>query len=53
MLNKEANLTKRVQTPHGMRYCPVVLSGNSRVKPEVVRINGKEERHPLPAAKSP
>jgi len=29
-----------------MRYCPVVLSGNGRVKPDVVLVNGREERHP-------
>jgi len=30
-MNREVNLTKRVQTPNGLRYCPVVLSGNGRV----------------------
>src|ERR1039458_7647688 len=29
-----------------MRYCPVVLSANGRVKPDLVLDNGKEERHP-------
>ena len=46
MPNKEVNLTKRVQTPRGMRYCPVVISGNGRVKPDVVLVNDQEERHP-------
>src|SRR5512133_1595603 len=46
MANREVNLTKRVQTPQGMRYCRVVLSGNGRVKPDVVVVNNKEERHP-------
>ena len=46
MANREVNLTKRVQTPQGMRYCRVVLSANGRVKPDVVVVNGKEERHP-------
>jgi len=45
MANREVNLTKRVQTPHGMRYCAVVLSTNGRVKPDVVLMNGREERH--------
>jgi Phage integrase SAM-like domain len=45
MANREVNLTKRVQTPHGWRYCRVVLSVNGRVKPDVVVVNGKEERH--------
>jgi integrase len=29
-----------------MRYCPVVLSPNGRVKPDLVLVNGKQERHP-------
>jgi integrase/recombinase XerD len=46
MPNREVNLTKRVQTPLGMRYCPVVQSANGRIKPDIVTINGAEERHP-------
>jgi integrase/recombinase XerD len=45
MPNREVNLTKRVQTPLGWRYCRVLLSANGRVKPDVVVVNGKEERH--------
>jgi len=45
MANREVNLTKRVQTPHGWRYCRVLLSANGRVKPDVVFVNGTEERH--------
>jgi integrase/recombinase XerD len=45
MAHREVNLTKRVQTPHGARYCRVVLSANGRVKPDLVVVNGKEERH--------
>src|SRR6266487_4772793 len=45
MANREVNLTKRVQTPHGWRYSRVLLSANGRVKPDVVFLNGKEERH--------
>ena len=44
-MHREVNLTKRVQTPHGMRYRAVVLSANGRVKPDVVLVNGKPERH--------
>ena len=44
--SKEVNLTKRVQTAKGMRYCPVDLSPNARVKPDLVLVNGKQERHP-------
>jgi integrase/recombinase XerD len=46
MANREVNLTKRVNTSQGLRYCPVVLSANGRVKPDVVLVNGKQERHP-------
>jgi len=45
MANREVNLTKRVETPRGTRYCAVVLSANGRVKPDVVLVNGKPERH--------
>ncbi len=45
MANREVNLTKRVQTPHGWRYCTVVLSANGRVKPDLVLVNGKQEAH--------
>jgi integrase len=46
MANRQVNLTKRVQTPYGMRYCAVVLSANGRVKPDYVHVNEHEERHP-------
>src|SRR5438270_4579852 len=46
MAYREVNLTKRVQTPHGMPYCRVLLSANGRVKPDAVVVNGHEERHP-------
>jgi len=46
MPNREANVTKRIKTPKGLRYCPVVISANGRIKPDVVLVNGKEERHP-------
>jgi integrase len=46
MANREVNLTKRVQTPHGWRYCRVLLSANGRVKPDVVLVNDNQERHP-------
>ena len=45
MANREVNLTKRVQTPHGMRYCRVVLSANGRVRPDLVVVNGRQEAH--------
>jgi integrase/recombinase XerD len=45
-LNRECSVSKRVQTPQGLRYCPVVLSANGKIKPDAVLVNGKEERHP-------
>jgi len=45
-VNKEVNLTKRIKTPEGLRFCPVVISANGRVKPDYVLIRGKEQRHP-------
>jgi len=44
--SKEVNLTKRVQTSKGLRYCPVVLAANGRVKPDLLIVNGQQERHP-------
>ncbi|HMD16307.1 MAG TPA: tyrosine-type recombinase/integrase [Terriglobales bacterium] len=44
-MNREVNLTKRIRTSKGLRYCPVVLSANGRVKPDAVLVNGKPERH--------
>ncbi|MFZ3214105.1 MAG: hypothetical protein WA188_21565 [Terriglobales bacterium] len=45
-MNREVNLTKRVRTADGSRFCPVVLSANGRVKPDWVLVDGREERHP-------
>jgi integrase/recombinase XerD len=45
-LNRTANLTKRVKTAKGLRFCPVVLSPNGRVKPDWVLVGGKPEKHP-------
>lgn len=43
--SREVNLTKRVQTPRGMRYCSIVLGSNSRIRPDIVLVNGRPERH--------
>lgn len=45
-MNRHVNLTKRVQTTNGMRFCPVVVSANGRVKPDYVLVGDREERHP-------
>ena len=45
-MNRECNVTKRVRTSKGPRYCPVVLSANGRVKPDAVLVDDREERHP-------
>ena len=45
-MNLEVNLTKRVRTANGLRFCPVVMAGNGRVKPDMVLTKGKPERHP-------
>ena len=45
-MNRTANLTKRVKTAKGLRFCPVVLSPNGRVKPDWVLVDGKPEKHP-------
>jgi len=43
--SREVNLTKRVQTPEGMRYCPIVLAANGRIRPDLVLVSGRPERH--------
>ena len=45
MPNRECNVTKRVQTSKGLRYCRVVLAANGRVKPDVVIVDDKPEKH--------
>ncbi len=44
-MNREVNLTKRVQTPYGWRYCRLVFSANGRIKRDVAVVNGKQECH--------
>jgi integrase len=45
-VNRDVNVTKRVKTPEGPRYCPVMLSANGRIRPDWVVVSGREERHP-------
>lgn len=44
-MNREVNLTKRVQTPYGWRYGRLVFSANGRIKPDLAVVNGKQECH--------
>lgn len=41
----EVNVTKRIETQSGSRYCPVVNS-SGRIKSDWVIVNGNQERHP-------
>ncbi len=43
-MNATVNLTKRVPTSKGWRFCPVVYAANGRVRPNVVQFDGKEQR---------
>jgi integrase/recombinase XerD len=45
-MNKSVNLTKRVRTPNGPRFCAVSRSANGRIKANYVEIGGHEEHHP-------
>jgi integrase/recombinase XerD len=45
-MNREVNLTKRVRTATGVRFCRVVLAANGRIKPDWVHVGDKQERHP-------
>ena len=44
-MNRHVNLTKRIRTSKGLRYCPVVVAANGRVKPDYVVVGDREERH--------
>lgn len=39
------NLTKRVMVNGELRYCSVVEAANGRIRPDVVMVDGREERH--------
>ncbi|MGB7584837.1 MAG: hypothetical protein WBM11_08320, partial [Terriglobales bacterium] len=45
-MNRQVNLTKRVKTKSGLRYCPVILAANGRIRPNYVFVDGKQEVHP-------
>jgi integrase/recombinase XerD len=42
----QVNITRRIDTPEGKRYCPVVVGPNGRIKPDWVIVNELPERHP-------
>jgi integrase/recombinase XerD len=44
-VNIKVNLFKRVRTNKGLRCCPVVEAANGRIRPHVVLVDGREERH--------
>lgn len=46
-MNRECNVTKRVLTRNGLRYCPVVPSANGRIKPNWVYVTSDTGK-PLP-----
>jgi integrase/recombinase XerD len=46
MANRQVNITKRVKTPKGLRFCPVVRNANGRIKQDYVFVNRTEEKHP-------
>ena len=43
-MNATVNLTKRVPTEKGWRFCSVVYAANGRVRPNVVLLDGSEQR---------
>lgn len=40
------NLTKRVKTSSGFKFCPVVMTAAGRVEPDIVFVEGLPEFHP-------
>jgi integrase/recombinase XerD len=45
-VNRSVNLTKRIKTPNGLRFCTVARSANGRIKANFVLIDGHEKQHP-------
>jgi integrase/recombinase XerD len=44
--SKEVNLTKRIKTEDGWRWCPVMLTAKGHVRQDMVLVKEVEERHP-------
>ncbi len=42
----EVNITKRIDTHDGRRFCRVVFTPNGRIKPDWVEVDERLEKHP-------
>jgi hypothetical protein len=42
----EVNITKRIDTPDGRRFCRVIFTPNGRIKPDWVKVDERQEKHP-------
>ena len=42
----QVNITKRIDTPEGRRFCPVILGAGGRVKPDWVMVDDRQEKRP-------
>jgi integrase/recombinase XerD len=42
----QVNITKRIDTPEGRRFCPAIHGAGGRVKPDWVMVNDRQEKHP-------
>ncbi len=42
----QVNITKRIDTLEGRRYCPILIDLNGHVQADWVTVNGHQERHP-------
>ena len=42
----QVNITKRIDTPEGRRFCPVILGAGGRVKPDWVLVIDRQVKHP-------
>ncbi len=45
-MHRQCNVTKRVRTAKGLRYCPVVIAANRQIKPDLVLVNDQENDIP-------
>jgi hypothetical protein len=44
-MNRTVNITRRMLTTKGLRYCPVIESANGRVRPDYVMVDSPGEAH--------